>query len=260
MGLSSLWTRPLAVAPDRPRIPDKVLVYAVGDIHGRLDLLDSLLAKIEADLETRSADRTLLVFLGDLIDRGPDSSGVIERLRTFQKPTVQPVFLMGNHEEVLLTILEGNDRIVPDWLRFGGFECATSYGVDRDALKSGNRKAIGDCVRRMVPEAHREFLASFADSFRVGNYFFTHAGIRPGIPIDQQSAQDLRWIRSPFLEHNERHPMMVVHGHTICTQVEERVGRIGIDTGAYRSGVLTAIGLQGDDRWYLASQSEAGSI
>ena len=225
--------------------------YAVGDIHGRVDLLEHLLAKIHADLQRRPAGKTLLVFVGDLIDRGPSSAQVIERLRCYRREGVKPVFLLGNHEEVLLRILDGDASVVDSWLQFGGLQCLQSYGVTLAKIRGRSAEQVIDIVRAVVPREHVEFLETFVDSCRFGDYLFVHAGIRPGVELDQQSQSDLRWIREPFLFDERDHGFIVVHGHTISDEVEERPNRIGIDTGAYRSGVLTALALEGTERWLI---------
>jgi serine/threonine protein phosphatase 1 len=231
--------------------------YAVGDIHGRLDLLDLLLARIHADMAARRPRRTFIIFLGDLVDRGPDSAGVVERLRTYRPEGARTIFLAGNHEEVLLRMLSGEQGILPSWLKFGGLECARSYGIDPAGLKRLDEEAALQLLRAKIPSAHREFLESFADTFRFGDYLFVHAGIRPGVAIEQQAPFDLRWIREPFLTDSKHHGVMVVHGHTIVERVEERPNRIAIDTGAYHSGQLTALAVEDEQRWYLSSAEEA---
>ena len=225
--------------------------YAIGDVHGRLDLLERLLARIHAELERDKPAKTLLIFVGDLIDRGPSSAEVIERLRTYRHQGVQPVFLLGNHEEVLLRILAGDSALIAKWRWFGGSECLESYGVEPARLAHLTDDEALDVVRAAVPKRHVEFLESFADSCRFGDYLFVHAGIRPGIELEQQSQADLRWIREPFLFDESDHGFMVVHGHTIAEEVEERSNRIGIDTGAYRTGVLSALAIDGSERWFL---------
>lgn len=225
--------------------------YVVGDIHGRADLLEDLLAKIHAELQHRPAEKTLLVFVGDLIDRGPCSAQVIERLRTYRRPGIEPVFLLGNHEEVLLKIIGGDTTVVESWLEYGGLQCLQSYGVDVSRFLG---KSAGDLVtiaRSAVPASHVEFLESFIDHWRFGDYLFVHAGIRPGIALEDQRQSDLRWIRAPFLQSERDHGFVVVHGHTISETVEERPNRIGIDTGAYRSGILTALAIDGEDHWFI---------
>jgi len=230
--------------------------YAVGDIHGRLDLLDELLAKIERDLaSSKRRIRANLIFLGDLIDRGPSSAQVVERLRTYVHRNVQPVFLLGNHEEVLLRILDGDSSLIANWWRFGGKECLKSYGVHTAAFACMDTKASLAAVREAIPDNHAKFLRTFADTCRFGDYLFVHAGIRPGVQLERQKQADLRWIREPFLGDETDHGFVVVHGHTISNSVEERTNRIGIDTGAYRTGVLTALVIEGNRRRLLTTAS-----
>ena len=236
-----------------PRGKAGARAYAVGDIHGRLDLLEELLRRIEDDIAARPHRKTYIVFLGDLVDRGPDSAGVVERLRTWRPRSGKPVFLGGNHEEVLVRILGGDASILPDWLKFGGAECARSYGIDVDALRRMEDEEAIAAIRAGVPRAHREFLEHFADTFAFGDYLFVHAGIRPGIAIEEQDRHDLRWIRDPFLSDAKEHGFVVVHGHTIVPEVDERPNRIAIDTGAYHSGVLTALGIEEEQRWFIAT-------
>ena len=235
------------------RSPDGWRAYAVGDIHGRLDLLDQLLGLIERDNIARGARRTLLVFLGDLIDRGPHSNQVVERLRTYRQPGVETAYIAGNHEEVLLRLLAGERGLMRHWLKFGGGECLESYGLDPVALdRLGETRAL-DILRETFPTSHAAFLTGFADTVRFGDYLFVHAGIRPNVDLSNQRQADLRWIRDPFLTDQSDHGFMVVHGHTISERIVERPNRIGIDTGAYRTGILSAIGLEGTSRWQLST-------
>jgi serine/threonine protein phosphatase 1 len=229
--------------------------YVVGDIHGRLDLLEELLGKIHQELARRPARKVLLVFVGDLIDRGPSSAQVIERLRSYKHPRVQTMFLLGNHEEVLLRILGGEADLITKWRWFGGAECLKSYGVDVATLTGMSDQDALQLVRDAIPKEHVEFLESFDDSCRFGDFLFVHAGIRPGIEFDQQRQSDLRWIREPFLFDETDHGFIVVHGHTIRTEVDVRANRIGIDTGAYRTGVLTALAIEGSTTWFLDTRT-----
>lgn len=229
--------------------------YVVGDIHGRHDLLDRLLDQIHRDLDERPARKALLVFVGDLIDRGPSSAQVVERLRNYRRHGVRPVFLLGNHEEVLLRILGGDPAPIGSWLKFGGAQCLASYGADAAAFARSSDADVLAAVRNAIPKAHVEFFKSFADTCRFGDYLFVHAGVRPGVELDLQSQSDLRWIRDPFLLDDSDHGFVVVHGHTITSGVDEQTNRIGIDTGAYRSGVLTALAIEGEQRWYLATDA-----
>ena len=229
--------------------------YVVGDIHGRLDHLEDVLAKIHAELQRHPAARTLLVFVGDLIDRGPSSAQVLERLRTYRRPGIRTEFLLGNHEEVLLRILGGDAELITKWRWFGGSECLQSYGVEPEQLaRLSNDEALA-IVREAIPDEHVRFLEGFADSCRFGDYLFVHEGIRPGVALEEQSQADLRWIRQPFLSDDTDHGFTVVHGHTIAKEVEQRSNRIGIDTGAYRTGVLTALAIEGADRWLLDTRA-----
>jgi serine/threonine protein phosphatase 1 len=238
-----------------PRAPQGWRAYVVGDIHGRLDLLDRLLGDIHSQLARRPARKVLLVFVGDLIDRGPSSSQVIERLRTYRRDGIQTMFLLGNHEEVLLRILGGDAELITKWRWFGGAECLKSYGVEPSQLTGRSEQEALEIVRNAIPKEHKEFLESFVDTCRFGDYLFVHAGIRPGIEIDQQRQTDLRWIREPFLLDDTDHGFVVVHGHTISPEVQVLPNRIGIDTGAYRTGVLTALAIEGSRTWYLQTQS-----
>lgn len=227
--------------------------YAVGDIHGRLDLLDELLGKIEDDIVDRPVAKAAVVFLGDLIDRGPDSAGVIERLRTLHDFPAKTGFLLGNHEEMFLRAVDGEPGVGHDWLRFGGDSCVESYGLPALGLEAVEDERLAAMLREAVPAEHLQFLRGFGDSVSFGDYLFVHAGIRPGIPVEDQDPHDLRWIRRPFLTDIQDHGFMVVHGHTISDGVEERSNRIGIDTGAYQTGVLTALAIEDDRRWTLAT-------
>jgi serine/threonine protein phosphatase 1 len=236
-----------------PRTPNGLRAYAVGDVHGRLDLLNRMLATIEADLEASAPKRAVLLFLGDIIDRGPQSAQSIERLRTYRHPRLRTLFLAGNHEEVLLRLLNGERGILQSWLKFGGTQCLASYGIDAKAIRTLPERDALKLIRQTIPESHRAFIASFADTLQLGDYLFVHAGIRPAIDLSMQSQADLRWIRQPFLDDPRDHGFMVVHGHTISEEVVERPNRIGIDTGAYRTGVLTALVLEGENRRFLTA-------
>jgi serine/threonine protein phosphatase 1 len=199
----------------------------------------------------------LLVFVGDLIDRGPSSAQVIERLRTYRREGIRTIFLLGNHEEVLLRILNGDAELITKWRWFGGSECLQSYGIDPAQFAHLPDDQAVELVREAIPKEHQQFLEGFVDSCRFGDYLFVHAGIRPGIDLEQQHQSDLRWIREPFLEDESDHGFTVVHGHTITSEVDERPNRIGIDTGAYRTGVLSALAIEGAERWLLATAPEA---
>jgi serine/threonine protein phosphatase 1 len=201
----------------------------------------------------------LLVFVGDLIDRGPNSAQVIERLRTYRREDVRTVFLLGNHEEVLLRILKGDSELISKWRWFGGSETLQSYGFDPESLTGLSGDQAVAAVRAAIPPAHVEFLESFDDSLRFGDFLFVHAGIRPGVEVEQQRQTDLRWIREPFLFDETDHGFVVVHGHTITQRVDVRSNRIGIDTGAYRTGVLTALAIEHSHTWFLDTREDASA-
>lgn len=235
------------------RMPENERAYAIGDIHGRLDLLRILLGKIEQHSVDHPCAREYIIFLGDLIDRGPDSRGVIDLLLRARPYLPNPVFIAGNHEEMLLRVLSDDVGHIHDWLSFGGAEFAESYGLDAKKLYAMDSRQVCEVICQAVPAEHLDFLSGFADSFAVGDYFFTHAGVRPGIPLTEQSTEDLHWIREDFLDSPARFPAMIVHGHTIAPAPEERPNRIGIDTGAYRNGVLTALCVEGETRQFLSA-------
>lgn len=232
-------------------LPEGVRVYAVGDIHGRLDLLDDLLDRIDADEAGRAPAETTIIFLGDLVDRGPDSAGVVERLRLLAESGRRMRFLAGNHEEVFLQSLDGDLKALKLLCRIGGRETALSYGLSGGDYDRLGFEELAQALDRSVPAAHRWFLASFEDMVTIGDYLFVHAGVRPDQPLGEQRTADLRWIRDSFLDHRGRLAKRVVHGHTISPEVEFRPHRIGIDTGAYASGRLTALGLAGAEQWLL---------
>lgn len=250
----SFWQKAPATWKEPPAVPDGHRIYAVGDVHGQDHLLVDLLGQIEADVGDSPGVKVTIVFLGDLIDRGPRSAEVVERLRTYRPLGIRTEFLAGNHEEVLLRILGGETSLVADWLRFGGAHCARSYGLSSARLAKMSPAEAVEALRSAIPPEHQSFLASFADTLRAGDYLFVHAGIRPGVALADQDQVDLRWIRGPFLDHSARHEVMVVHGHTITNEVDERPGRIGIDTGAYKHGVLTALVLEGGERRILQAR------
>jgi serine/threonine protein phosphatase 1 len=234
-------------------VPEGQRIYAIGDIHGRLDLLERLLAGIDGDDAQRGTAETTLIFLGDLVDRGPDSAGVVERLLQFSREADATRFLMGNHEEVFLRALDGDPRSLRLLLRIGGRETIFSYGISPEDYRDLDFEDLVALLRTKVPAEHVQFLSSFERWIEIGDYLFVHAGLRPGIALVDQSPSDLRWIRDDFLRHRESFGKLVVHGHSITDDVDIRSNRIGIDTGAYASGRLTALGLERDERWFLST-------
>ena len=231
-------------------LPPGERVYAIGDVHGRLDLLDALLDQIHRDDLERAPARTTIVFLGDLVDRGPDSQGVVRRAMAVANQG-DAIFIMGNHEELLLRLCSGNKRFAAPFHRVGGRATLLSYGVTAEDYDRHELRDLPALAAEAIPRAHTDFISGFISSWRCGDYFFTHAGVAPGVDLDEQRGEDMRWIREEFTESDVEHGAMIVHGHTITDAVEERANRIGIDTGAYASGHLTALCLQGRERWYL---------
>jgi serine/threonine protein phosphatase 1 len=232
-------------------IPKGRRVYAVGDIHGRADLLDELITLIEADENARGAAETTLIFLGDIVDRGPASSAVIDRLRGLAATREDVRFLLGNHEEIFLGALEGEPKALRLFCRIGGRETVLSYGMEAAEYERLDYEELVQRLEDLVPDEHRDFLAKFEDMIVIGDYAFVHAGVRPDTPLDLQRTNDLRWIRDPFLDHRSTLEKTIVHGHTMTDEVERRGHRIGIDTGAYASGRLTALGLENAETWSL---------
>jgi serine/threonine protein phosphatase 1 len=234
MILSRLFSRPEKQTV-LPAIPEGRRVYAVGDIHGCLTLFDKMLAQLDEDNEARAPANVTLILLGDLVDRGPDSAGVIERAIQLQESGGDVRWLLGNHEEVFLKALSGDPAAMRYFVRIGGGPTIHSYGLKGDEYLGMSFDELSEAFPPLVPERHR------------------HAGIRPGVTIDDQRPSDLRWIRDDFLEDGSDHGCVVVHGHTIFDEVQEWTNRIGIDTGAYATGRLTAIGLEGTERWYITA-------
>ena len=233
-------------------VPEGQRVYAIGDIHGRLDLFEQLIAAIDADDAGRTPAETTVVLLGDLVDRGPDSAGVIDAAMEWgARRTVR--LLAGNHEEMFLDSLERTE-VLRHFLRYGGKETVLSYPVDRSDYRELTLDQLQARMRSAVPQAHVDYMRAAEDAVTIGDYLFVHAGIRPGIPLEEQNPADLRWIRDSFISDTRDHGCVVVHGHTISDAVEEMPNRIGIDTGAFQSGRLTALGLEASQRWYLTAR------
>jgi serine/threonine protein phosphatase 1 len=249
--------RPQPLEP-LPAIPAGQRIYAVGDIHGRSDLFDALIAAIEADDAERAAAQTTIILLGDLIDRGPDSAGVIASARALaaRRPLRA---LCGNHEEMFLQSFE-DIEVLRRFLRYGGRETIMSYPIDTIAWNSATVAEAQAMMRWAIPEDDLEVLCTFENMIVIGDYLFVHAAIAPGLPLSEQRISDLRWMREPFLSHDGDHGYMVVHGHTISEQPQVRSNRIGIDTGAYLHGRLTALGLDGEERWQLTASDKDGRI
>jgi serine/threonine protein phosphatase 1 len=236
------------------RLAEGKAVYAIGDIHGRLDLLEQTLALVDEDARRHPKDASrLLIFVGDYIDRGPDSRGVIERLLDDPLPGFTTARLMGNHEDALLGFLDGHSDGV-GWLTYGGLETLMSYGVPVRALPADPAAAdeLRQATRAALPASHEAFLRRCLLQHIEDDYVFVHAGVRPGRALDRQSPQDLLWIRDDFLRSPAPLPgRVIVHGHTICDNPQDLGHRINIDTGAFVSGRLTTLVLRGASRRFL---------
>lgn len=233
-----------------PTLPPGQRVYAIGDVHGCADALRLLLEKIEADDAARGPARLTIVFLGDVIDRGPDSARAISYVRQLVAEGTARL-VKGNHEEVLLLAAAGDAAAAHALVANGGVPTLESFGINPEEAARAGIESLPELIARRIPRDVLDFLDAGEDWVTIGDYLFVHAGIRPGVPLERQEGRDLRWIREEFLEARGAHGRIVVHGHTITPEVQERPNRIGIDTGAFLTGKLTALGLEGGERWYL---------
>lgn len=234
-------------------------VYAIGDVHGRRDLFEEMMRKIGEDLQIRPTQNFRIVFLGDLIDRGPDSAKIISRLIDIQSFSKKLLFLKGNHEELFLCALDGNEKAADFFYKLGGRETLASYGLDPQAGDEMEPAEITCWMQENIPLSHAEFIDSFADMYKFEGHILVHAGLRPLVKLKKQRVADLRWIRNDFLEFDGAFPGIVVHGHSISHDVDAFANRIGVDTGAYRSGLLTAIAIEQREKWLIQVQGSPGS-
>ena len=229
----------------KPRLPEGVRIYAISDIHGCADLLQQLFTVIDIDLATIGSRRAIHVFLGDYIDRGPESCRTIDLLIERSRRH-ESVFLKGNHEAFLFDVLKHPTQL-QDWKQFGGLQTLTSYGL-RPSLNPDPAEQI-ELINQLamaIPAHQRRFFNSLRPRFVCGDFFFAHAGVRPGVPLADQQEQDLLWIREEFLSSDEPFGKYIVHGHTPVREPDIRSNRINIDTGAYATGNLTLLTIQGD--------------
>jgi len=247
--------------PAPARLPNGVRVYAVPDLHGRADLLQAMLDAIDLDMRSvagRDAG-AVAVFLGDYIDRGPRSRRVLDILTNGLPAGLQCVFLMGNHEQFMLSFLDGRSE-PSGWLFNGGFDTLASYGIDPPGsgyLSDQEQDDLRQALLNALPERHMVFLRNLRPSYRLGGYFFAHAGVRPGVPLDAQNLEDLLWIRGPFLTSTNDFGAVVVHGHTILARPLVLANRIALDTGAYESGTLICGVLEGGGMRFLQAPAPA---
>lgn len=239
--------------PPRPGLSDGLRIYAIGDVHGHADLLAELLEAIERDRRERPVERSIEITLGDYVDRGPHSRGVIDLLLAPPRQG-ERICLGGNHETALLDFLDEPDTL-SDWLVFGARPTLDSYGVSVPPyyLDADDVAAVRDAFAAALPAEHLGFLRGLRDGFDAAPYFFAHAGVRPGRSIAEQRPRDLRWIREPFLSSDADLGRIVVHGHTPDEQPIVRRNRICVDTGAFATGVLTAVVLEGTGHRFLTA-------
>ena len=233
-------------------VPEGSRIYAIGDIHGRVDLLESVHRLILSDAGQGAPKRRVVVYVGDYVDRGEDFPAVLDLLLERPLPEFQAVPLMGNHERSLLEFLR-DPSIGPQWVQFGGDATLFSYGVRPPQMTApmADFERARQQFARNFPPRHRRFLETLACTHVEGDYFFTHAGVRPGVPLAQQDPEDLLWIRDVFLRSGAFHGKVVVHGHSISQEPAVHPNRIGIDTGAFASGRLTCLVLEGRGHRFL---------
>jgi serine/threonine protein phosphatase 1 len=243
-----------APEPRPPQVPAGVRVYAIGDIHGRLDLLERLLSLIEADARPARGKERVLIYLGDYIDRGPSSREVVDRVMAPHEMVDRVVRLRGNHEEAMLTFI-ADVELGRAWLDYGGIATLHSYGVRLPPDLSAQERfaAMAKGLAQALPPEHRAFYERLELSETIGDYFFVHAGINPALPIAEQDEFDLTTIRAPFLDWGRPLEKVVVHGHSIAPEPQLLPWRIGIDTGAYATGHLTALVLEGGEQRILST-------
>jgi len=241
-----VWWNPRSSQNQRTaaRLPEGLRIYAIGDIHGRADLLESLLLQIDEDCRLYPSRRPIVVFIGDYIDRGPASREVLDLLLGYER-TKETIFLRGNHETFVHRFLS-KPAVLDEWRLSGGLETLVSYGlkpsINPNALE---RARLAKELAKSMPKPHLEFLDSLKLSFSCGDFLFVHAGIRPGVPIRKQREEDLLWIREEFLSCDQRFEKFVVHGHTPVRTPDVRSNRMNIDTGAFATGRLTCIMIEG---------------
>lgn len=237
---------------EEAQIEKGLRLYAIGDIHGCLDQLNELLDAIDLDWKTFPAEQMNIIFLGDYVDRGPENRGVLDRLISLRNQRDDCVFLLGNHDERMIKFIEDPVLVWDDMMKWGGVQTLASYGV---VAKPGESEAsISSRFATAVPEVHLNFLKSLKYRHSEGDYFFCHAGVRPGVALQEQSNHDLIWIRTDFLMHEGEFEKIVVHGHTPQREPEVKPNRINVDTECYDTGVLTALVLEGNSHRFLQTK------
>ena len=229
-------------------------VYAVGDIHGYEPLFVQLIKKISEDNSRRRAAQTRIIILGDVIDRGPKSCNLVKRLMRYTRGSKNFTVLMGNHELMMITALMGNMDAMAAWVGFGGDQTLLSFGVNPDLIHEGATTRLLAAAQANIPPEIIAWLERLPLTATSGDVLFVHAGVRPGVRLSAQNSEDLLSIRNPFLESNEVRDYLTVHGHSISLHGPDlQSNRIGIDTGAYQTGHLTALGIEGEKVWFLTT-------
>lgn len=237
---------PAPLAAQKPRLPTGLRVYAIGDVHGRLDLLEDVFGKIDRQEFDSPSERNLTILLGDMIDRGPDSRGVVNQILARSRRHWM-LAMRGNHEQYLLDFLEDPDILEP-WGPLGAFNTLLSYGLRPSrAPTPEQRRELSQALCASMPPGHLAFFQNLPISFSCHGYFFAHAGVRPGVALDKQTPEDLLWIRDEFLSHRGPFERVIIHGHTPVIAPEILPHRINIDTGAYATGRLTCAMLEGNE-------------
>jgi len=246
---------------NRPSTARGERIYAIGDVHGRYDLLRELLRSIEQfNRGLPSPEKLHVVLLGDVVDRGPGSAEILRFLTDWVANAEGQVLLQGNHEELMLKVHGGERRLLRNWLELGGRETLESYGLQVPATGEPIPPRFMSDIAAAIPKSTMDFVSRWPTVARSGDYFFCHAGIRPGVDLARQSKSDLLWIRREFLDSDRNHGAVVVHGHSISAEAETRANRIGIDTGAYRTGVLTALFLDGNEREFIVTEPKTAAV
>jgi len=229
-----------STSPRAPQLPEGVRIYAIGDVHGRADLLAHIFSRIDFHLARYPVRRTVEVFLGDYVDRGPHSSQVIDLL-TERSASREVMFLKGNHETFVVDFLKDPNSL-DRWRQYGGYETLLSYGLTPPMrTEPFERRELAKAFAKSLPKSHQQILSDTKTTFTCGDFLFVHAGIKPGVPLDQQQEEDLLWIRDDFLLCEEDFGKYIVHGHTPVREPDMRHNRINIDTGAYATGKLTCV-------------------
>lgn len=236
----------MSVSLGQSTTPSNMRIYAVGDVHGYLDLLQLLHTKISTDLQKHPVDEHRIIFLGDYIDRGPDSAGCVEYLINLLALDKNVICLKGNHEDKLEKFLVDPISVADSFFTYGGADCAASYGVDMAGYRGDDSEKLQkrESLEKSIPVHHREFYKQLLKSVTLGDYLFTHAGVRPGVALDQQTDHDLIWIRSEFVTYQGLFEKVIIHGHTPAYPMEILPNRINVDTHAYHTGVLSCIVLE----------------